>query len=417
LWWNLRFIAAMTVLIRVFPLVLLWLAEPALWQRILVSLVLTSAVVAVAVGIGAAGYLRAGAGALVLGIWGMATYFAWLQAGLQSPGATVYIYLPLLAGTLLSRRAALATALLCVATAAALALAEGRGWLPTVSSSFHPMGRLLIFLSHILFTLIVVAVAIGDLARSLRERERLEASLRQSQKMEALGTLAGGIAHDFNNVLASINLNAELGLATSSPDSEERRSFELIAQGGALGKSLVKRILLFARKQAPERTVLELGPLLKEALALLRPTIPANVRVQVELAEDLPPVFADRTQIHQVLLNLATNALQAMREKGGELRFQAAAAERGALPAGPAGALPGRYLSLRVEDSGPGIPPEILDRIFEPFFSTRGSEGTGLGLSVVHGIVKEHGGQISVSDRPGGGAAFVLLLPVPAKQS
>jgi signal transduction histidine kinase len=233
----------------------------------------------------------------------------------------------------------------------------------------------------------------------MTQRHEMEAGLRQSQKLEALGTLTAGIAHDFNNILAGVNVAAELGADEAAPGSLEGSLFKDIVQAGGRAKSLVKRILLFSRQQPPERSAVDLGDLVQEVRGLLALSHAKGVRIVADCDAGLPKVFADPSQMHQVLMNLGTNALYAMRGQGGELKFRLeAGAER-------------HSLRLSVSDSGPGIPPEIQGRVFEPFFSTKGQDGTGLGLSVVHGIVREHGGQISVHSAPGEGTRFEISLP------
>jgi PAS domain S-box-containing protein len=243
-------------------------------------------------------------------------------------------------------------------------------------------------------------------------RERLEQQLRQSQKMEAIGTLAGGIAHDFNNILTAILGYAELlrGQVRGQAGVEERLAE--ITKAGARAKDLVSQILTFSRRQEHRRTTVSLGPAIEEALKLLRAAIPATIEIDAQVDADLPPVLADATQIHQVVMNLAANAAAAMAGGPGRLIVRCAAVELDAVGAADAGLRPGPFVRLTIEDTGCGMPPEVLERIFDPFFTTKGpGEGTGLGLSVVHGIVKAHEGAILVDSRVGEGTAFRMYFP------
>ncbi len=243
-------------------------------------------------------------------------------------------------------------------------------------------------------------------------RERLEQQLRQSQKMEAIGTLAGGIAHDFNNILTAILGYSELLRAQLRGQAGVDERLGEIAKAGARAKDLVSQILTFSRRQEHTRTAMPLGPAIEEALKLLRAAIPASIEIDAEVEPDLPPVLADATQIHQVVMNLAANAAAAMAGGPGRLRVRCSAVEHDDAAAAGSELPPGRFVRLDVEDSGCGMQPEVLDRIFDPFFTTKGpGEGTGLGLSVVHGIVKAHEGIISVTSRIGEGTTIRIHFP------
>jgi signal transduction histidine kinase/ActR/RegA family two-component response regulator len=245
-----------------------------------------------------------------------------------------------------------------------------------------------------------------------RERQAVEAQLRQAQKMEALGTLAGGIAHDFNNLLTAIGANAQLAALDVEPGGPAAASVGEILKAHGRARDLVRRILLFSRRQDSSRQAVAVAPIVEEAMQLLRATVPPKVAIRVNAAPSLPPVLADPVQIHQVLLNLGTNAAYAMRERGGTLTVSLDVAPDDAGGTGPYPELdPGRYLRLRVTDTGSGMSEEVRERLFEPFFTTKGLEGTGLGLSVVHGIVRDHGGSIAVTSEEGAGTTFEILLP------
>jgi len=235
--------------------------------------------------------------------------------------------------------------------------------------------------------------------------------LLQAQKIEALGTLAGGIAHDFNNLLAMIGTNAELGLAETQAGEQTRTSFVEIVNATARAKEVVGQILLFSRRQDSARKTISLLPVVEDALKFLRATLPANVEFRTTLEAGLPPVLANASQVYQMLMNLGTNAGHAM-QAGGVLSVSLDRTHVTTSEATACGDLhKGEYVRVTVQDTGVGMTRETLDRIFEPFFTTKGLEGTGLGLSVVHGVVKDHGGAITVESEFGKGSAFRLYLP------
>jgi PAS domain S-box-containing protein len=253
---------------------------------------------------------------------------------------------------------------------------------------------------------------ISERKRAESHRERLEQQLRQSQKMEAIGTLAGGIAHDFNNILTAILGYAELLRAQLRGQAGVEDRLGEIAKAGARAKDLVSQILTFSRRQEQSRSTISIGAAIEEALRLLRAAIPASIEIDAQVDPDLPAVLADQTQIHQVVMNLAANAAAAMAGGPGRLLVRCSAVELGSAAALDAGLPAGRYVSLVFEDTGCGMPQDVLERIFDPFFTTKGpGEGTGLGLSVVHGIVKAHEGAILVDSRVGVGTSFRIYLP------
>ena len=240
-----------------------------------------------------------------------------------------------------------------------------------------------------------------------------EEQLRHARKMEAIGTLAGGIAHDFNNILAAILGYTELSLYDLPSYNGVRLHLQKVLAAGHRAKELVQQILTFSRKSEPERKPLRPQAVLKEALQLLRASLPTTITIQQDLADEVGTILADSTQIHQVLMNLGANAEYAMRETGGALYVGLDAIEVDAAFTAQHPALrPGPHLRLTVRDTGPGIPPDVLERIFEPFFTTKEvGEGTGMGLAVVHGIVSNHGGAITVQSAPGEGTTFEIYLP------
>ena len=250
-------------------------------------------------------------------------------------------------------------------------------------------------------------------AEDITERRQLEDQLRQSQKMEAIGQLASGVAHDFNNILAAILGNVELAMEDTAPEHPARESLAEIKTASARATSLVQQILTFSRQQPGNRRVIALGPLIKEASSLLRATIPSIVEVITSVAADAPLVLADSTQMHQVLVNLCTNAWHALAGQPGRIEIKLECVTLDTAAAGRlAGLRPGRFARLCVTDTGTGINAATLARIFDPFFTTKEvGRGTGLGLSVVHGIVQGHDGAIAVVSEPGQGATFEVYFP------
>jgi len=255
-------------------------------------------------------------------------------------------------------------------------------------------------------------MAICGTSIDITHEKTMEAQLHQSQKMEAIGTLAGGIAHDFNNILGGIIGYAGLSHLKTS-DTRIKPYLEQILRACDRAKDLVNQILTFSRQKDHEKKPLSVTAVVKEALKLIRSSLPATVEIRLHHENFSDTVLANATQIHQVLINLCTNAAHAMRERGGFLDVQlsrldiAAETSRECLPS------KGSYLKLVVRDTGHGIDPAVMDKIFDPFYTTKEpGEGTGLGLSTVYGIVKNHDGTISVSSKPGEGTAFTICLPL-----
>jgi PAS domain S-box-containing protein len=256
-------------------------------------------------------------------------------------------------------------------------------------------------------------VRILEVNTDITERKRAQASQLRSQKLESLGTLAGGVAHDFNNILLAINGNAKLAMSDLPPDHPVQESLSEIAKAGARAADLVRRILAFSRPQEQKHVAQPFQPVIEEALKLVRATLPASIQIETHFPPSLPAVAMDSTQIHQVIVNLATNASHAIGDKPGtiDVRLTDRMLTPDDLLANP-DLRQGRYVLLCVSDSGCGMDRATLDRIFDPFFTTKPvGQGTGLGLSVVHGIVSSHEGAISVYSQPGQGTAFNLYFP------
>ena len=238
------------------------------------------------------------------------------------------------------------------------------------------------------------------------ERRSLEAQLRQSQRIEAIGELSGGIAHDFNNILAAIMGNVHLALLDVPSDHPAVESLEQISLASVRAKNLVQQILTFARQRPLQRLVIAPGVVVEQSVRLLKAIVPASVTFVLDVAADVPDIVADPTQLEQVVVNLGTNAWHALESNAGQITISLRAAHDAS------GNEPRKRAILTVKDSGRGMSADVLERIFEPFFTTKDvGKGTGLGLSVVHGIVKSHEGLISVTSSPGAGTGFEVSFP------
>lgn len=262
---------------------------------------------------------------------------------------------------------------------------------------------------HVVF----VSRDLTEQVRAKEVRRELEMQLRQAQKMEAIGTLAGGIAHDFNNILTGIFGYVQLAEMEVPSDHPIRPYLDGVMQGSERARDLVARILTFSRRHDPQRSLARLGPIVQDALRLLRASLPATIEFRTVIDKDTPPVLCDATQIHQILMNLGTNAAHAMRDQGGvfTVHLHVAEADRALVASHPQFARR-RPVCLTVSDTGVGMDPTTKDRLFEPFFTTKPvGEGSGLGLSVVHGIVQGHEGAITCDSEPGRGTTFRVYFP------
>jgi PAS domain S-box-containing protein len=270
---------------------------------------------------------------------------------------------------------------------------------------------------------------ITDRKLAMEEKAKLQDHLQQVQKMESIGSLAGGIAHDLNNILFPISGLSEMLLDDIPPDSPERESIEQIHKSAQRGSELVKQILTFSRQSKPRKLPIRIQPILKEVLKLARAAIPINIEISSHISTDCGLVSADPTQVHQIAMNLITNAYHAVEQSGGTINVELketttglnvgishpAFGEKDESPfhAIPRYLLADRYACITVSDTGIGIDQTLIDKIFDPYFTTKEQgKGTGLGLSVVHGIVKEHGGDIRVYSEVGKGTAFHVHLPL-----
>ena len=282
--------------------------------------------------------------------------------------------------------------------------------LDTLKTPYHtPDGTIL--------GLIGVSRDVTERKKTEEEKEKLEAQLRQAQKLEAIGTLAGGIAHDFNNILFAILGNADIGEIEISRGHFPREELKEIKTAGIRARDLVKQILSFARKAKQERTALSTISIIKEVLKLLRSTLPTTIEIRQDLRDPEASIIADPTEIHQLFMNLCTNAGHAMMKKGGVLEVGQRIIDIDEDFAGNTPNLqPGPHLLLTISDTGEGMTPEIMEHIFEPFFTTKGkAEGTGMGLAVVHGIVTSLHGAIRVYSEIGLGTSFTIYLPLAGK--
>ncbi|MBT8340987.1 MAG: response regulator [Desulfatitalea sp.] len=257
---------------------------------------------------------------------------------------------------------------------------------------------------------------ITNLKQAQREKKQLEAKMAQTQRIEAIGTLAGGIAHDFNNILYAIMGNTELALMflEKQEGSKVKENLQRVLQASHRAKEVIAQILAFSRRTEQADQPVKIGPVIKEGLKLIRASIPTSITIHQDIAEETGAVKINPSQIHQIVLNLCTNATHAMAPDGGvlalSLREMTLKAQDGI---NVKDLSPGAYIKLSVKDSGSGIAPEVLEHIFEPYFTTKKNEvGTGLGLSVVLGIVKNHDGDIDVSSKIGQGSEFHVYLPV-----
>ncbi|BBO71074.1 histidine kinase [Desulfosarcina alkanivorans] len=252
-----------------------------------------------------------------------------------------------------------------------------------------------------------------------RQKTIMEAHLRQTQRMEALGTLAGGIAHDFNNIISAVSGYAELARLRCSEHPKLQHYIDQISIGSVRAKCLVQQILTFSRQGKSEKRNIDISSVIDETLKLIRATLPSTIEIRQHIKPTIGDVFADELQIQQVIMNLCTNAFHAMQKEGGLLEVDLGPVTIGVYDSSSYPVIrPGKYLKLMVADTGHGMDQDRLAQIFDPYFTTKKSgKGTGMGLSAVHGIVKDHGGSIKVYSRAGVGTTFQVFLPLTEKPS
>ena len=252
-----------------------------------------------------------------------------------------------------------------------------------------------------------------NFARDITEQKRLESQLNHAQKMEAIGTLAGGIAHDFNNILSAIFGYTELASLEVEKHSVAQKHLDQVIKASQRAKQLIVQILSFSRQQKEERKPIQIGPIISETLKLLRASLPSTIEIRENMVAGQAIVLADSTKMQQVIMNLCTNACHAMREKGGSLDVTLDTVDHRYNKAAIGPNLPsGSYVRVIVQDTGRGMTPKNMARIFEPYFTSKKlGEGTGLGLALVHGIVKSYGGHITVDSDVDKGAVFTIYLP------
>ena len=243
-------------------------------------------------------------------------------------------------------------------------------------------------------------------------RNTLESQLRESHKMQAIGTMAGGIAHDFNNIISAILGNAELARQDAGAESPALVSLSEIDRAGRRARDLVRQILTFSRNESPERVPIQLADVIQETVRLLKVTLPPTVEMQVTLDPSTPPVLADATQIEQAILNLCTNAIHALGNQRGNILIELGNKVDAGITERRTG-VRGQHVKLSVHDTGCGIDADTLQRVFEPFFTTKPvGQGTGLGLAVVHGVMRTHKGTVDVQSTLGAGSVFTLYFPI-----
>lgn len=245
------------------------------------------------------------------------------------------------------------------------------------------------------------------------QRGALESQLRESHKMQAVGTMAGGIAHDFNNIVGAILGNVELAKADCSDNPAALESLREIEKAGRRARDLVRQILTFSRNDAPERRIVQVSEVMQDTARLLRVTLPPAIELQIRMPVPVPPLLADPTQVEQALFNLCNNAMHALGEARGLIQMEAHLTQPEAHACARLGLPHASYITLSVQDNGPGMDVATQQRIFEPFFTTKPvGQGTGLGLSVVHGVMRTHGGAVDVFSVPGQGSRFTLYFPL-----
>jgi signal transduction histidine kinase len=282
---------------------------------------------------------------------------------------------------------------------------------PTATAMTPGAGTTVLLIPALGNILMAFGFVVMTAERSIQQRSDLEAQLFQSQKMEALGTLAGGIAHELNNTLVPIVALTKAAAGRLPEHSRERRNLATVLQAAERAGNLVKQILAFSREKKVEKSFIDVAAIVRNASAMLRASLPSTLRIDLQV-DPVAPIFADRGQIQQIVINLVTNAAQAIGADNGTITIRLAQGNVGSNPEPAHGSHARNWIHLVVADTGCGMDEMTLGRIFEPFFTTKlVGEGTGLGLSVVHGIVTEHGGRVTVESRVGHGTRVDVYFP------
>jgi len=342
-------------------------------------------------------------GAIVLSNTTAHKMFDYLPDGLNQP-ALDSIVKPLEGGAIMARLLSTSSSERPALRSIAMGLNSSKPMICDISSSLVEMEGKIYILARIL--------DITKLATIEKEKEEIKAKLVHASKMEALGRLAGGIAHDFNNILSGIFAYAQLASAHISNPEKAKQDIQQIRNAAEKATGLIQQIMTFTRKSGQEKKILPIFSIVKEAFSLFKSSLPANIGI-VDAIRSRALVSADPTNIHQVVMNLCTNACHAMENTGGTLTVELEEKDVTENKDAHAIIAPGNYLELTVSDTGCGMDSSTHDRIFEPYFTTKKSgQGTGLGLALVHGIVEDHKGYIVVKSEPGKGSSFHVFFPI-----
>jgi len=353
------------------------------------------------------------------GVWLVYTLIILFNGGIHHVGLAVYIALPVSAAWLFGYRPALWTAATCVGSATVMALLESIGIGPLHHFQGRPIGVWFILVECTVMGVVPVSVVLASLRKALAQSQLAQSELRRTQeenlnrqKLESLGVLASGIAHDFNNLLGGILATSEFLIYDLGEVSPAREGLETIRSVAVRGSEIVRQLMTYAGQESSAFQEVDLGALVREMLQLLSVSITKTAVLNVAIPATTPSIWANSAQMRQVVMNLITNASDALKDRKGSISVtlkQVSSAENaaGGCEANP---IDQRWLRLEVSDTGCGMTEEVRSRIFDPFFSTK-SVGRGLGLAAVQGIITSHGGTIKVASRPGEGSTFQVLLP------